>query len=252
MPVAAIVLDPDAAGHALRAVEGQTRPPDAVLPVGTSPAGRAAALTEALRLPEAAAADWVWILDAGVAPEPDALAELLAPLDGLGSLTAPSLLAGKVVGLDGALDAAAAPWQRLTDKETAVEATAHRLVSIRAARHGSLLVDAAAVRRHGAPRATYVTSGDDLEWTGRILKAERGYLVPASVAVRHAPLAADDRGYLDVRNRVDMLRSGVWDGDERLWFGLTLAQDVARGVGTRSRRASVLRGVRDGLSGRAR
>lgn len=255
MLVAAVVLDPGSSGPALEALDGQDRRPDDVTVVDPSRAGRASAVGEALRAPGPASADWVWLLDAGVIPEAGALEALLAPLESLGSLTPPVLLAGRVLGRDGQLDASAAPWPRLTDKETAVEAVAHRLVSIRAARHGSLLVSRAAVGEHAPPRADYVTEGDDLEWTGRLLRGARGYLVPRSVAHRSDPGAGalrdgSERHYRDVRNRVDMLRRDVWDGDERLWFGLTLAQDVGRELCSPAARRTTLRAVRDGLARR--
>jgi rhamnopyranosyl-N-acetylglucosaminyl-diphospho-decaprenol beta-1,3/1,4-galactofuranosyltransferase len=257
--VAAVVLDPpcDATRRpdVLAAIEAQSRPVEEALRMA-SEHGRAVAVRRALESSAAAAADWIWLLDAGVVPQPDALDALLAPLDSMGTLVAPLVMSGKVMTEHGSVDAAAAPWPRLTDKETAIEAAAHRLVSIRAARHGSLLVHRSAIERYGLPRADYVTEGDDLEWTGRILKRERGYLVPRSVAFRRGPVTDErpERRYRDMRNRVDMLRRDVWDGDERLWFGLMIAQDLVRELGPRARRSSravILRAVRDGLTGRS-
>ncbi len=230
MRVAAVVVALDRAADraAQAAVEAQTRPVDEVL---VRPSAR-----DALD-PAPPVADWLWLLAAGVVPEPGALQGLLAPLSSLGPLAAPALLSGKVVAADGALDPSAAPWHRLTDKETAVEATARRLVSIRAARYGSLLVHSDAIARHAPPRAGFAGAGDDLEWTGRILRDGRGYLVPQSVAIRRTPAGgAGAPRYRELRNRASMLRGDVWDGDERLWFGLMLARDVARGIRVRTTR----------------
>lgn len=248
----------------LRALEAQTRPPDTLLLVGPplegAPAdarrvdvpaqgGIAAAAHEGLRAGAETGADWLWLLDGRAIPEPGALAELLRPAGGLDGLPAPALLAGKVVDAAGNLHVDALPWPSIFEKEISTAACAHRLVSLRAARQGSLLVHRDVLERHGLPRADYVAWGEDLEWTARILQQEVGYLVPSSRSLRDEPpnLGAERR-YRDVRNRVDMLRGPAWRREEKLWFGFLLLQDVAAHAreGAPTRRAA-LRGFRDGL-----
>lgn len=199
-------------------------------------AGRAGDFAAALSPEHRGEVEWWWLLDGAAIPAPDALQKLVAPLDDLGPLPAPILLASTVVGRDGQLDPARAPWPRLLQKEVSLDACQRHLVSVRAARHGSLLVHRRAIERHGPPRADYVDDGEDLEWTARMLRGdESGFLVPASRAVlRSEPGArevAEARHRRDVRNRVNMLRGEAWDGEEKLWFGFLLAQDIIRGVG---------------------
>src|SRR5439155_803778 len=66
--------------------------------------------------------------------------------------------------------------------DLAVAAVRLRLLAIRAARPGSLLVHRGAIERWGPPPG----GGDDLVWTARLLRGRWGVLVPGSVAVRAA------------------------------------------------------------------
>jgi GT2 family glycosyltransferase len=185
----------------------------------------------------------------GVAPAATALEELLSPLGALGALGDPPLLSGKVVGPDGRLDGALAPWPRLLARELAITGAEHRLAALRAARYGSLLVHRRAVEEHGPPRADFAGAGDDLEWTGRILRDHPGYLVPRSVAVRSGGSATPDVTAF-TRNRVRILRGDGWQGQEKAWFAFLLAQDAARELSARPARAPrLLRAVGRGLRG---
>jgi len=247
--------DPEGRRRLLESVAGQTRSPDSVRVLEPAPRGRAWAFAEALNRPESEPEPtWFWLLDGAAIPEPDALERLLAPLGQLGPLPPPVLLAGKVIGAAGDLDPERAPWPRLLQKEVSLDACERHLVSVRAARHGSLLVHRRALERHGPPRADYVDDGEDLEWTARMLRTETGYLVPASRALRldTTPTAHESsvRRRRDLRNRVNMLRGSAWDGEEKLWFGFLLAQDVVGDL-RRERRPAALRAalgaVSDGL-----
>ncbi len=238
-----------APAEVLAAVRAQTRAVDALV-AADADAAPAAALAAGVR--EALAAgdfDWLWLLDGHAVPAPDALAELLAAPARLEGLPAPALLASKVLLPDGRLHPAAEPWPEIFEKEVSTAACARRMVSLRGARAGSLLVDRAVLERHGPPRADYVAVGYDLEWTARILRADVGYLVPTSRALRaDVPERTPERRYRDVRNRVRMLRGPAWGNEEKLWFGFLLLQDVAADV--RERPAAVrevARAVSDGL-----
>jgi len=247
-PVCAVLAGTARGGEILEAVRAQSRPVDetivageaAKMPAGVrvvevaASAGMAGAARAGLQAALAGAADWLWLLDGSAVPGLDALEHLLAVLDDLGDLPAPALLAGTVVAADGEPHPAALPLNRLTRKEVAIEACRRHLVAIRAARHGSLLVSRAALQADGLPRADYVTGGDDLEWTARLLRDADGYLVPASTALRAitppagpSPAVPTFRG---VRNDVDMLRGPAWGGEEKLWVGFLVASDLARGL----------------------
>ncbi len=210
-----------AAGPA--ALEGTTH---VAVPAQAGPAG---ALHAALS--RVADAGWVWVLDGRAVPGPDALEALLAARE-LPDLPAPAVLAGKVVLPDGTLHPDVLPWPEIFEKEVSTAACAHRLVSLRAARGGSVLVRADAIARYGPPRAQFVSHGETLEWTARILRHETGYLVPASVAVR------EDRDppavRRDLANRARMLGGGAWRREEKLWFGFLLAQDAVRAAAGRA------------------
>jgi hypothetical protein len=161
------------------------------------------------------AADWVWLVDGDTEPAPGALAELAAVAQGRDGVPTPALLTSKVVGRDGRLDHAAAPWPPLHDRSGAIGAARHRLAAVRLARWGSLLVSADAVARHGPPRADLIDGSDDLDWTARILRDGRGYLVPESVVVRERPRRGGGRRLLGTTR---MLAGSGLDPHERLWF----------------------------------
>lgn len=175
----------------------------------------------------APAAEWLWLLDGGVVPAHDALERLLdSPGAGDGSLPAPALLASKVVRPAGDLDRDRAPWPPLLDRTLVIAAARQRLVSLRLARWGSLLVRRDAAQEFGPPRADYSSGAADLEWTARILRDRPGYLVPDSVVVRTAPEAGLTPD--EVRDRIRMVRGDRWVAQEPVWFAFLLAVDLAR------------------------
>ncbi len=262
MIVAVVLPPPDRAVRRalLDAVAAQTRAPDQVRLLEQGSRGRAQAFAQALSADAAGDADWWWLLDGAAIPDPDALERLVEPLRSLGPLPSPILLTSKVVRPGGSLDPERAPWPRLLQKEVSLDACQRHMLSVRAARHGSLLVARRALHAHGPPRADYVDDSEDLEWTARMLRdGESGYLVPASVAVRAGRSATSaeravhrrrDRG-----NRLNMLRGSAWDGEEKLWFGFLLAQDIARDLRSDPRPTSVwalVKALGDGMRRRAR
>ncbi len=206
------------------ALDAQTRPAGERLVVPLA-ASHHDAMADARESP----ADWLWLLDAGVVPEPAALERLVAPLDDLFGLPPPALMASRVVHPDGRLDRAGAPWLPLLDRDVVIAAAQHRLVSLRLARWGSLLVRRETLAEHGLPRADYAGGADDLEWTGRVLKDAHGYLAPDSVAVRGTP-ARRTIGPREVRDRLRMLRSPGWVAQEPVWFAVELVADLGRAV----------------------
>ncbi len=222
--VRALVRRPSAGARA--ALDAQLRPPD-------ERAEHAGSWHDAVAAGAGEGADWLWLLEGDALPRPDALAELLAPLADLGDLPAPALMGGKVVGPDGRLHAASAPWPPLLDRVVVIAAAQHRLVSLRLARWGSLLVHRSVLERHGLPRVDFAGGADDLEWTARILRDERGYLAPRSIAVRKH---CDKRGVLtlrEARDRLRMVRGQAWLAQEPVWFAFMLAVDAMRDVRAR-------------------
>jgi len=160
----------------------------------------------------AADADWLWLVRGDTVPAAGALSELRRVAEGVPGLRPPALLASKVIGVDGRLDPGSAPWPPLHDRAGAMNAAEHRLAAVRIARWGSLLVRGDVLRRHAPPRED-LAAADDLEWTGRLLREEPGYVVPTSLATR-APSARP--------SRLATLRAAAsrdaWDTQERLWL----------------------------------
>ena len=202
------------------ALEGQTRPPDDVL-VHEGPIG------ERVSAAASGSATWLWLLDDDVAPEPSALEELLAPSGRDHGLPAPVVMASKVTGADGRLHPRGAPWPR-TRGEEVIAACRHGLVPLRLAGWGSLLVRRDAVARYGPPRPDFDAGADDLEWMARVLATSHGYLAPRSRATRSG--AAPRPSWRQLRDRVRLVASPSWAGEERLWFAFRLAGDAAGDV----------------------
>jgi GT2 family glycosyltransferase len=203
-------------------------------------AGTAGACSDGVRAACGTGAEWIWLLDGLTVPGPDALEALLEGAARGSGRRACVLAAGRIVTADGSTHPDALPWPVLLDKEAALGAAAERLVAVRAARHGSLLVRRSAIATEGLPRSSYRAGGDDLEWTSRLLRAGPGFLVPGSVAVRRRgeadrPGGGAPRAWRGRRNALDLLVRGPFSMQERLWFGYGLAR--APGSGPRPSRS---------------
>ena len=187
-----------------------------------------AALHDAVLAALTTGSEWLWLVGRGADVDEHALEALLAAAAHTSSLHDPVLFAGKPVDEQGRLDSVASPVVRNLARELAIAGAQHRLVAIRAAPYGSLLVRREAVERHGPPRVDFAGAGDDLEWTGRMLRDAPGYLVPGSTVRFAHEVKADVRRL--TRNRVRMLRGDGWVGAERLWSAFVLTEELARTV----------------------
>jgi GT2 family glycosyltransferase len=235
----------------LRALEAQTRPLDRILVVDNASTDDTLAMlaAEFPHLPVVAldrnggsaggfrdglksafdqgGADWFWLLDDDTIPEPRALEEMLLATEAAGE--PPAMVSSNVFWSDGNPHPMNKPWPRYNPVELAVDAAERHLVLIRAATYVSILVRREALEAHGLPSAPMFIWGDDIEFTARLLRHERGYLAPRSV-VEHrtakALPASNSKGgryFYDVRNKVWMLRGEAWDFREKVlfgWFGL--------------------------------
>ncbi len=266
----------------LRAVLAQTHPPDRVLVVdnvssdGTPDMvrerfpdvdlerlerndGAAGGFHEGIRAGMDRGCGWLWLMDDDTVPAPDALEQLLRPLDDLGDLPVPSLLASKVVWTDGTLHPKNLPWARLDEGsiEAFVSAADRRLVLLRVASWVSILVSREAVEEHGLPLKHYFIWGEDGEWTARLLKHGTGYMVPASVVHHKTPQKVSvhregsDQYYFEVRNKLYQLRGDSWFRKEKIHLTLSMVMGAGQYL-VRERFAPralalLLRAVRDGL-----
>ena len=261
----------------LKRLEAQDRPPEATVVVDNASGDGTGAMlaerfagVEVLRLEEnvgggggfargveralAAGADWIWVMDDDTWPEPGALAGLLA--GAARAPTPPALLASVVRWKDERLHPMNVPWVRPRPACSWAAAAAAGLVPVRYTSFVSLLVSRDAAQRHGGPAAHYFLSGDDIEWTARMLRDGSGYLVPESVVRHwtpepHAPVPSGERFYFHARNGLFLLRSGSLRGADRLrygrWWAGTLRDYAREHRGDRARLALLGRALRDGL-----
>ncbi|HEV3001379.1 MAG TPA: glycosyltransferase [Solirubrobacteraceae bacterium] len=196
--------------------------------------------------------EWVWMLDDDTVPRPDAHRRLLdaaAVSERAGER--PAVMASRVEWDDGR------PHPMNVPGPDARRASRHPgLEPIRYASFVSILVRREAVERHGLPLGDYFLWLDDVEFTGRLLRDEPGYLVPASVAHHrtpdpYRPLERPQRFYYAVRNRLFMLRSPAWQPRERYGWARNLVWETKRFLEHhdhgREAWTVVLRGLRDGL-----
>jgi GT2 family glycosyltransferase len=271
---------PDMLRECLTALRGQWRPPDAVLVVDNGSTDGTAALlrdefpdVEVLRLDVnrggaagfragiAAAAtgtDWLWLLDDDSIARPDALAQLLGGLDRVPAGPPPLLLGSRVVWTDGRPHPTNLPITERRDPALLVAAVERGMLPLRATSFVSLLLSREAVQRYGLPVSGYWYQVDDIEFTARILRSERGFVVTRSV-IEHrtpapgGPLADPDpkRFYFHARNNIWMLRGRAWAAGEKpyhVWFLLrSTATMLRRNRFSAVSVAALGRAVRDGL-----
>lgn len=224
---------PDLVQATRDALTAQRSPPDHVLEQAPDDAG--AGVAEALQT----SATWIWLLDGVTVPEPGALSALGRGLDRLAGLPEPLVLAGRVLDAKGALHPDAAPRHEIFEKQITVDACERRLVHLRAAPSGSLLVHRAAFARFAAPRTDLPASWAAFEFTARVLRSvgDPGYLVPASVAIRAVSALPSGRGGGVLRARARLLAGPAWTPRERLWEGFLVAEGALRAVRGPARRA---------------
>lgn len=207
----------------LDALERQAQPPAEVIAVA-----HVAGFHDAVQSGLDAGIEWFWLVDGSAVPDSQALAELLDAVGRVEGLPTPPLVVSKIVMPDGSLDPLSIPVPDL-DPDLVVAAFAERLVPIRLARRGSLLVHRAGLERWGLPRYGFVFFGDDLVWTARLLRDEPGLLAPASVVVRRP---RSQRAELRQRREsaAAMLRLLLSDGlklEEKAWYGGRLVEELA-------------------------
>ena len=263
----------------LPALAAQARPPDHVLVVdNASTDGTAAMVTadhpdvELLALPtneggaggfhegmkraHAAGAEWIWLLDDDVIPQPDALAELLATPERIRPLPQPTMLVSKALWRDGEMHPMNHPGPERRRMDRLIEGAEHGVVPLRFATFVSLLVHRGAVDRHGLPLKHFFMWSDDIEYTGRVLFEEPGYLVPTSVVVhksatnRTAMYSPPDRFYFHVRNTVFIIRGPGRSPRNKLVFVWVLGSSSLQYLMRHPSLASlrwIARGLRDGL-----
>jgi len=153
-------------------------------------------------------------------------------------LPVPRLLASKVVLPDGSLHKASLPVAQIRDPDLAISSFERRVLSIRVARRGSLLVHRSGLEAMHSQWPGLTPFADDLEWSARLLKQRPGLLVPGSVAVRSrggqgAPSVAPE-----LARRIRLLLGDAIEFGDKPWFAFrfveeALAERRARSVSRR-------------------
>ncbi len=164
-------------------------------------------------------AQWLWLLDAGVVPDPRALEHLLAATAAADGLPAPVLVTSRVLTPDGSLDPSSQPVAEVGRSDLVVAAVGRHLLAVRVARRGSLLVHRRAFQQ-GPATAGHSRLEDDLAWTAGLLRDELGLMAPASVAVR----ARRGQSRAELARWWRLLAAGALAPRERPWFAFRLAE----------------------------
>jgi hypothetical protein len=219
----------------LESVGRQTRAPDEVFAIR-----HVAGFQDAIYNGLDGGTEWFWLLDSSVTPEPAALESLLGALERVDLLPAPLLLASKVVTPEGSLDPFSLPVPQVFDPDVVVAVFDERLLPVRLARRGSLLVNRRALEKLGLPRVGSIFFGEDLVWSARVLKDKPGLFVPASVAVRRpmSDRAAAKRRRTSVAETVRLLLSDGLRPGEKTWFGGRLGEELLALMGARANRSA--------------
>jgi GT2 family glycosyltransferase len=280
--VCAIVVTHNRQGllrECLSGLREQTRPPERVLVVDNASTdgtpemlarefgdvevltlpvneGSAGGFHEGMKRAHASGAQWLWLMDDDTVCTPEALAELLAAPARLDPSQPPSLLLSKTLWRDGRMHPMNTPWPARKRPESMVDGAERGLMPLGSATWISLLIDRGVIDRHGLPLKHFFIWSDDIDYTGRVLAAEPGYLVPTSVVVHKteaphtAMTAAPDRFYYHVRNTIFIIRGqGRAPRDRVVFTWLLVSSTVEYLAGNRSLGGvrAVLRGLRDGL-----
>lgn len=145
--------------------------------------GASGGFSAGFRLAYQQGADFVWMMDDDVVPEPDALQKLLEADDQLSAMDKPhSFLVSKAHTSEGLLTNVPRIDERTNEiaYENWPELLDIGVVPVRPATFVSILVPRATLQRHGLPIASMFMWGDDTEFTMRISRDVPGYLVTAS------------------------------------------------------------------------
>lgn len=253
-PERMLVVD-NVSSDGTRAMVAREFPGVEVLTLATNE-GSAGGFHEGMKRAHSEGAEWLWLMDDDTIPSPSALAELLEAPSRLDAAHPPALLVSKALWRNGQMHPMNTPWPARKQSERMIDGAERGLMPLGSATWVSLLVHRGAVDRHGLPLKHFFIWSDDIDYTGRILAREPGYLVPTSVVVHktetaHTAMSSPpDRFYFHVRNTLFIIRGPGRSGRDKLVFVWLLASSSAEYLVRNPGLASltgILRGVRDGL-----
>ena len=201
LPESVVAVEPEAGGGLLH---DQSHPPEAVL---TGHEGLMQATTSA--------AEWVWLVGAGIRPEREALERLLAAAAPPGEPVA-ALVAGMVRDPRGRAVGDCLPAPRYGDEAAVIRLVAHRLLPIRHAPFVNCLVRRACFEQHGVPDRDRFGPHAATAWTAAVLEHAPGYLAPSSVVHLPGGDASASRAALlaAAAPTIRMVNSGAWTRGE--------------------------------------
>jgi len=174
----------------------------------------------------------LWLVRSGVVPASDALQRLVDARDG--DDPPPAIVAGLVVDVRGAVVEDLLP--RASEARTAdvVRLARQRLMPIRNAPLGQVLVTRAALHAHGLPHGNRYGPHAFVEWSARVLASQPGLLTTRSLARVESLTPARYAGALaELPAAARMARSGAWTQGEA---ARALADLAMRFAGQRARR----------------
>lgn len=196
--------------------------------------GGAGGFHQGMALAAQRSADWLWIMDDDSIPNTDALEQLLLAQQRLiDKQLAPVILASRVNWIDGTPHPMNFSTIRRDDWQQLYTALAERCLPIRATSFVSMLLKKQCINESGLPLANYFIWNDDVEYSGRVLKNQQGYLVSDSVVIhktkeKYTPFSqSGDRFFYEVRNKIWMIKSSeAWTKTERLRYVLVLIKNI--------------------------
>ncbi|WP_445338216.1 glycosyltransferase [Clavibacter sp. CFBP 8614] len=221
------------------------------LPTNTGGAGGFTAGIE--RALTAHDAELVWLMDDDTVPDPTALEELLRARAAAPRGTV--VLASAVRWTDGRPHPMNTPRTRPSaSRRSIARAAEHGCTPVRTASFVSMMIEADAIRAHGLPMADYFLWNDDFEYSSRLLRRGRGYLVHGStVEHRTRTFGSTDvdpgaRFVFEVRNKIWMLlRSRALSPAERVLYAGAALVSWTRTIARSGDRGLLLRGLVDGV-----
>jgi rhamnopyranosyl-N-acetylglucosaminyl-diphospho-decaprenol beta-1,3/1,4-galactofuranosyltransferase len=221
------------------------------LPTNTGGAGGFTAGIE--RALTAHDAELVWLMDDDTVPDPTALAELLRARAAAPRGTV--VLASAVRWVDGRPHPMNTPRARPSATRASIaRAARHGCTPVRTASFVSMLIEVDAIRAHGLPMADYFLWNDDFEYSSRLLRHGRGFLVHGStVEHRTRTFGSTDvdpgaRFVFEVRNKIWMLlRSRALSPAERVLYSGAALVSWTRTIARSGDRPLLLRGLAAGI-----
>jgi GT2 family glycosyltransferase len=185
--------------------------------------GGAGGFNHGMALAYKAGYDWLWVMDDDTIASPSALEALLdALIFAESNAIHPLILASRVNWIDGTAHPMNMPRLQGDYWDETYACLEKKMLPIRSSSFVSMLVSAQAVKQFGLPLADYFIWSDDVEYSARILKENKGFVVATSIVehktqAKYTPMDVMDwRMYYAVRNALWLLKSPAWNKKERL------------------------------------